>query len=104
MKIVKSGDISLVSENEFTKIFKYNDIDLYISKAYDDESDRHFLVASIPKIEELNVGNIQQPFVFENEEARDESFKNLDINVAKGFLDSVIEEIKKQKKAVEDEK
>lgn len=101
MQIVKNGDITLVSENEFTKIFKYNEIELYVSKAYDEESDRHFLVASIPKIEELNVGNIQQPLVFDSEPTRDKSFDNLDVNVAKRFLDDVITEIQKQKKDAE---
>ena len=101
MQIVKNGDITLVSENEFTKIFKYNEIELYVSKAYDEESDRHFLVASIPKIEELNVGNIQQPLVFDSEPTRDKSFDNLDVNIAKSFLDDVIAEIQKQKKDAE---
>ena len=101
MQIVKNGDITLVSENEFTKIFKYNEIELYVSKAYDEESDRHFLVASIQKIEELNVGNIQQPLVFDSEPTRDKSFDNLDVNIAKSFLDDVIAEIQKQKKDAE---
>ena len=101
MQIVKNGDTSLVSKNDFTKVFKYKEIELYISKAYDDESDRHFLVASIPKIDELNVGNIQQPLVFINEEERDKTFESLDVNIAQKFLDDVIAEIKQQKQNAE---
>jgi len=101
MKIVKNGDTTLVSENEFTKIFNCNGVELYISKAYDDESDRHFLVASIPQIEELGVGNIQQPIVYENEEMRNNTFESLDVVVAQKFVEDVISEIKKQKENAE---
>ena len=102
MKIVKSGDISLESENEFTKIFKYRDIELFMSKAYDEETDKHFLVASIPEISELQVQTIQLPILYDSELERDESFKNLDTTQAKTFLDNIIEQIKEQKKEVKE--
>ena len=70
----------LVSENEFTKIFKKEEdnIDLYVSKAYDEESDKHYLVASIPVIEELGVQGIQLPLQYETSEQRDLAFTEFD--------------------------
>ena len=102
MKVVKNGEISLESENEFTKVFKYKDIDLFMSKAYDEDTDKHFLVASMPKIPELNVEMIQLPIQYESEGERDESFKNLDLVQAKNFLDNIISQIREQKKAVQE--
>ena len=101
MQIVKNGDTTLESQNEFTKKFKYNEIELYVSKAFDEESDRHFLVNSIPKIEDLGVANIQLPIVFESEEERNKVFDGLDVNEAKSFLDALIEQIKQQKENLE---
>jgi hypothetical protein len=101
MQIVKNGDTTLESQNEFTKKFKYNEIELYVSKAFDEESDAHFLVNSIPKIEDLGVANIQLPIAFESEEERNRVFDGLDVNEAKSFLDALIEQIKQQKENLE---
>ena len=94
--------VKIVSENEFTKHYKYEEksIDCYLSKAYDEETDKHFLVASIPKIEELNALHIQYPMVFENESERNEHFETFNAQL---FIDHLLEEMKIQiEKAKED--
>lgn len=87
--------IKLISENEFTKHYKYEekDIDCYLSKAFDEETDKHFLVASIPRIPELNAMHIQYPMVFENEAERNKFFEDFD---ALDFLDYLLEQMKQQ--------
>jgi len=93
--------VKIVSENEFTKHYKYEEsIDCVLSKAYDEETDKHFLVASIPKIEELNALHIQYPMVFENESERNEHFETFNAQL---FIDNLLEEMKIQiEKAKED--
>lgn len=101
MKVVR---IETISENEFTRHFRYYDkeMDLYLSKAYDEEGNKHCLVASIPNIPSLNVMHIQFPFVFEEESERDEFFKSFD---ALEFCNSLYENIKEQiRQANENEK
>jgi len=93
--------IKLVSENEFTKHHRYEEkeIDCYLSKSYDEETDKHFLIASIPRIPELSVMHIQFPMVFENEAERNyyfDTFNPLE------FLDDLMAQMKEQiKKAKE---
>ena len=97
-----NNKVKIVSENEFTKHYKYEEksIDCYLSKAYDEETDKHFLVASIPKIEELNAMHIQYPMVFENEAERNEHFQSFNAQL---FIDHLLEEMKIQiEKAKED--
>ena len=104
MKVVSmfNEKIKLVSENEFTKhhMYEEKEIDCYLSKSYDEETDKHFLVASIPRIPELSVMHIQFPMVFENEAERDyyfDTFNPLE------FLDELMAQMKEQiKKAKED--
>ncbi len=90
----------LLSNNGVTKIFKYNDIDLYVSKAFDDESDNHFLVCSIKEIPELNVGNLQLPIRFESEEQRDLFFEEFN---GEAFINEMIAQIKSNKENQIDE-
>jgi len=87
--------VKLVSENEFTKHHRYEEkeIDCYLSKAYDEETDKHFLVVSIPKIAELNAMHIQYPMVFDTENERDEFFKNFN---PLDFLDFLLDQMKNQ--------
>ena len=87
--------VKLVSENEFTKHHKYEEkeIDCYLSKAYDEESKKHFLVASMPKIPELNAIHIQYPMVFDTEEERNEFFDNFN---ALDFMEFILDQMKVQ--------
>jgi hypothetical protein len=99
-KLTKFEGIELIAENEFSKTFKYkdeiNEIDLFIAKAFDDEQDKHYVVASIPYIKETNSERVQFPFIFEDEADRDNGFLAFDVLFAKSFISELIEMIKKQ--------
>ena len=91
-------DIKIVSENEFTKHFKWEskNINCYFSKSYEEETDKHFMVFSIPEIEELGVMHIQEAFAFESETERNDYFQIFGIDLAKEFLQSLIDRIKEK--------
>jgi hypothetical protein len=101
MNITQLKECLLITENEFTKSFKYSDIELFVSKGVDEETDKHFLVASIPLIEELNVAKIQFPMVFEDQAQRDATFVSFDVENAKDFIEQVVSEIKNRKENLE---
>jgi len=88
----ENDKVKLVSENEFTKHYKYEEkeIDCYLSKAYDEETDKHFLVASIPKIPQLNAMHIQYPMAFDTEQERNQFFADFN---ALDFLDYLVEQM-----------
>jgi hypothetical protein len=96
MKVVKIESIELIAENEFSKTFKYNDIELYLAKAFDEETNKHFLVVSIPHIQEVQAEKIQYPIEFPSQEHRDKAFIEFDLPYAKNFINEVIDFIKKQ--------
>jgi hypothetical protein len=93
MKVFK-----LESENDVQKIFKSIDIDVYVGKAYDEDTDKHFLVFSIPIIPEANVQHIQFPYIFETEKERDEVFNHLDDKYISAFIEKLISQIEENKK------
>lgn len=86
----------IVAQNEFSKTFKIGDIDMYLAKAVDDEHNVHFLVVSIPKIEEVNASEIQYPINFDTDKDRDEAFKKFDLAFAMNFIDELITFMKEQ--------
>lgn len=99
-KKIITADSILISENEFTKVFKYKDIDLFVSKAIDEDTTPaiHFLTCSIPFITEFNIEKVQYPIPFISEEKRDEQFDTFD---AKIFIKNLIDYIKKIKQESE---
>lgn len=107
-KLTKIDGVELIAENEFSKTFKYkdeiNDIDMYIAKAYDDEQDKHYVVASIPYIKEVSSERVQFPFIFEDEADRDNGFSAFDVNFAKDFIPKLIQMIKDNNAKQEQEK
>ena len=97
MKVVKIKGVELVAENEFSKQFKLDgDIDLYLNKAVDDETDKHYIVTSIPIIKEVNCEHIQYPIQFNTSEERDNAFNNFDLNYALNYVAETIRFIKEQ--------
>jgi hypothetical protein len=87
--------IKLVNANEFTKQFRWDEkeIDCYVSKAFDEETKQHWIVASIPSIKELSVNHIQFPFIFETEAERDAIFDDFQCEM---FLENLLSQIKQQ--------
>lgn len=84
--------VTLVANNNITKTFKAiskvgGEIDVFITKAFDDESSTHFIIINIPTIPALNVNEIQLPVSFESEEIRNNSF---DEQVTEGWIEKTI--------------
>ena len=102
MKLIKMNGVDLIAENEFSKTFKYNDIDVFVAKAVDDEISKHYLVISIPTIPETQSHEIQYPLEYDTMELRDEDFKKFDVGYCKQFTDSLIVFMKEQKKLQEE--
>jgi len=102
MKLIKIEGVDLIAENDFSKTFKYNDIDVFVAKAIDDEISKHYLVISIPTIPETGSHEIQYPLEYDTMELRDEDFKKFDVEYCKQFTDTLIAFMKEQKKLQED--
>jgi hypothetical protein len=89
-KIITLYDFKIESENEFTKIFVYGETKIYLSKAYDEDTDKHFLLALIPHISEVNASDIKYPFPFDTAEERDNYFIDFDMKMANQFMRNLI--------------
>lgn len=61
----------LLEKNEFSKTYRKGAVSIYIAKAYDEDSKKHFVVISIPEIAHLNVLKLQLPITFDFPEQRD---------------------------------
>ena len=94
----------LVSENEFTKVFKVDEIDLYLSKAHDEESGMYFLICSIPTIPEVGVEHIKFPIGFNTKEEMEQGFTQLTPDWASKFVQDAIQYIKDNKEKAEENK
>lgn len=90
----------IVKENEFNRVYRVGEVDMYVAKAYDEKTNKHFIVCSIPKIAELNVLHIKFPFEFELEPMRDAFFDNFD---AVAFLHALKEKIILNREKIENE-
>jgi hypothetical protein len=88
----------LVSSNEFTKQFKIDDIDLFIHKTFDEDSNLHFIVACIPFIKEVSASDIKYPIAFELERERNKVFKKFSCEDSIDFIDKLIEQVKENDK------
>jgi hypothetical protein len=86
----------IVSESKFSKHFELDNINLYIHKAFDEDSDKHFIIPCIPTIEELNINDLKDSLVFDNEAERDIAFENWDLDFSNYYISFTIEKIKKQ--------
>ena len=94
----------LVSENEFTKVFKVDEIELYLSKAHDEDSGMYFLICSIPTIPEVGVEHIKFPIGFNTKEEMEQGFTQLTPDWASKFVQDAIQYIKDNKEKAEENK
>jgi hypothetical protein len=99
---MKKVTSTLVSENEFSKIFKVDDIDLYLTKAHDDESGLYYLICSVPIIPELGVEHIKFPIAFNSKDEMEQGFTQLTPDWASKFVQDAIEYIKNNRKEAEE--
>ena len=86
----------LIEANDFSKSFEYGDTKLYISKAFDEETDKHFIILSLPEIAEVNAHNVQFPINFNSENERDNAFYEMDEQYAEVVIGEIVREIKQR--------
>jgi hypothetical protein len=94
-KEVKSNP-KLIEANDFSKSYEYGDTKLYIGKAFDEETDKHFIVLSLPNITEVNAHNVQFPINFSSEKERDDAFYEMDEQYVEVVIGEIIKEIKQR--------
>ena len=82
------------------KGFKNEDeLDFFINKAYDEESNTHCLLIYIPSIPELNVHHIQQPIAYESEAERDRVYTdNMNEDYVNQMYPALVNQIIQNKK------
>ena len=86
----------LIEANDFSKSFEYSDTKLFIVKAFDEETDKHFVVLSVPEILEVNANNVQFPVSFDSEKERDDAFYEMDEQYAEVVIGEIVREIKQR--------
>jgi len=73
--------------------------DLFIKKAYDEDTDCHMLLAYIPKDEQLGLTMVMNPIAYPSEKDRDDAFtNNVNDNFANSFYQALIVHIENSKK------
>jgi hypothetical protein len=71
----------LLEKNEFSKTYRQGEVMIYVAKSYDDRTDLHYIVVSIPQIPHLGVLKLQLPIEFKFEPMRDAFFDRFDCDV-----------------------
>lgn len=102
--VIRLYNFKLESKNEFTKIYKDGDIGIYMSKAYDEDADKHYVVASIPSIKEIDASEIKYPFAFDTSEERDDFFDSFSEKNASEFIRDLVKYIKEQQEIQNEQK
>jgi hypothetical protein len=75
------------------------DVDFFINKAYDEETDKHALLIYIPKIPAYNILHVQQPLFYDNEAERDRIYSdNMDDEFVNAWWGTLINQIEEQRK------
>ena len=74
------------------------ELDFFINKAFDEESNTHCLLVYIPTIPELEVHHIQQPIAYESEAERDRVYTELNEDFVNQFYAALYNQIIENKK------
>ena len=85
----------LLEKNEFSKTYRKGAVSIYIAKAYDDDTKKHFVVISIPEIPHLNVLKLQLPISFDYPEQRDLFFDGFEPDDFMPLLEQKIKDNRK---------
>ena len=85
----------LLEKNEFSKTYRKGAISIYIAKAYDEDTKKHFVVISIPEIAHLNVLKLQLPISFDFSEQRDLFFDGFEPDEFMPLLEQKIKDNRK---------
>lgn len=105
-KIIKMHPIvksTLVSENEFSKVFKVDNIDLYVGQAFDEDSNTYFLICSVPIIPALGVEHLKFPIAFQTKDEMVQGFGQLTPDWASKFIFDAIDYIEDNRRKVQEE-
>lgn len=86
----------LLEQNEFSKHFKSEDIDIYLAKAYDEDSKTDYVVANIPVIPETRTEHITYPMPFTNPEERDKIFDMFSESDCNDLIEDLIKFMQEQ--------
>lgn len=89
------NNFDLIDKNEFSKTYRKESISIYIAKAYDKDTKKHFVVISIPEIEHLNVIKLQLPIAFDFAEQRDLFFDGFEPDEFLPLLEQKIKDNRK---------
>ena len=75
------------------------ELDFFINKAFDEESNTHCLLIYIPSLPDLNVHHVQQPIAYESEEERDRVYtENMNEDFVNQFYAALVNQIIENKK------
>ena len=89
------NNFDLIDENKFSKTYRKESISIYIAKAYDEDTKKHFVVISIPEIAHLNVIKLQLPIAFDFAEQRDLFFDGFEPDLFMPLLEQKIKDNRK---------
>ena len=79
------------------------EVDFFINKAYDEETDKHALLIYIPKIPAYNILHVQQPLFYDSEAERDRIYtENMDDEFVNAWWSALINQIEEQRKNAQD--
>lgn len=78
------------------------EVDFFINKAYDEDTDKHALLIYIPKIPAYNILHVQQPLFYESEAERDTIYnENMNDEFVNAWWETLINQIEEQRKSNE---
>jgi hypothetical protein len=77
------------------KAFKdENDVDIFVNKGFDEDTNAHFLIVYIPKDEKLGVTQLMNPIQYPSEKDRDDAFENnINDTFANEFYKAVVNHV-----------
>jgi hypothetical protein len=79
------------------------EIDVFINKAYDEETQTHALLIYIPKIPQFNILQLRQPIFYESQEERDRIYTELGDEFVNQFWQQLVNHITEQKEKTEND-
>jgi hypothetical protein len=78
--------------------------DLFVNKAYDEETNTHCLLIFMPSFPKYNLLGIQQPLAYESEQQRDEFYTHgVNDEFANTFIKNLSEHVENSRKNAENQ-
>ena len=71
-----------------------DDLDFFVNKAYDEESDMHCLLIFIPVLPQYNIRQVQNPIAYSSEAERDKAYiENINDEFVNNFYKLICDKI-----------